>query len=469
MVIGIQMDHVMQMMLRDRILQKLPEVWDLQELKNSWESVLDEGISKGKTNWQMFGSRKPGQEAYQLTHHFVINYDATDGEFGMKEQRVLDFNMSKNIFKLSAQYAANPKFEIHPKIKDEYEKRKSTKATKPKKIGSSIKVHLLEEESESTEENISLNDIRNRDILKKAVDNTLNSLTPGEYHIRETHEYTQILPEKYYQPGSHLLNRQVAFALKHTDERLFLSWVMLRSNASDFDYATIPELYQVWKKHISNNKSNNVTRRSIMYWAKQDAFEDFERVKNSTVDRYIEDTITTPTEYDFAMVLYHMYKDRYVCSSLMNKSWYVFVNHRWEPDMGQSLRLCISRDMYEAYHKKIEVYNNDMQKANESDDQEKADMIKKKIKYVSEMSVKLKKTTDKNNIMREAMELFYDKNFIKNIDANPYFMCFSNGVVDFKTKTFRHGYPQDYITKSTNVPYYPYDPLRDGSISNEIT
>lgn len=469
MVIGIQMDHVMQMMLRDRILQKLPEVWDLQELKNSWESVLDEGISKGKTNWQMFGSRKPGQEAYQLTHHFVINYDETDGEFGMKEQRVLDFNMSKNIFKLSAQYAANPKFDIHPKIKDEYEKRKSTKTTKPKKIGSSIKVHLLEEESESTEENISLNDITNRDILKKAVDNILNSLTPGEYHIRETHEYTQILPEKYYQPGSHLLNRQVAFALKHTDERLFLSWVMLRSNASDFDYATIPELYQVWKKHISNNKSNNVTRRSIMYWAKQDAFEDFERVKNSTVDRYIEDTITTPTEYDFAMVLYHMYKDRYVCSSLMNKSWYVFVNHRWEPDMGQSLRLCISRDMYEAYHKKIEVYNNDMQKANESDDQEKADMIKKKIKYVSEMSVKLKKTTDKNNIMREAMELFYDKNFIKNIDANPYFMCFSNGVVDFKTKTFRHGYPQDYITKSTNVPYYPYDPLRDGSISNEIT
>ena len=466
MIIGIQMDRVMQLMLRDKILKKIHEVWDIPELKNSWETVIDDSICKGKTNWQMFGSRKPGNEAYKLTHHFVITFDEVDGEFGMKEQRILDFDLSKNLFKLSAQYPDNPKFEINPKIKDEYEKRCKSNPEKVKKPGSSIKVHLLEEDSEVSTINIGLGDITNKDILKKAMDNILNTLAPREFYIKETHEYTQILPEKYYEPGSHLLNRQIAFALKHTDDRLFLSWVMLRSKASDFEYSAIPELFQIWKNHINNNKLNGVTRRSIMYWAKQDAHEDFEKVKNSTVDRYIEDTITTPTEYDFAMVLYHMYRDKYVWT---NKSWYVFVNHRWEPDMGgQSLRLCISRDMYEAYHRKIDDYNNEMQKANENDDQDKADTIKKKIKYVSEMSVRLKKTTDKNNIMREATDLFCDRSFIKNVDANPYLMCFSNGVIDFKNKEFRHGYPQDYITKSTNIPYYPYDPLRDGTLGNEI-
>jgi len=59
--------------------------------------------------------------------------------------------------------------------------------------------------------------------------------------------------------------------------------------------------------------------------------------------------------------------------------------------------------------------------------------------------------------MREAMEIFFDKDFIKNMDANPYLLCFTNGVFDFKTKEFRQGYPQDYITKTTGIPYNKYN------------
>ena len=44
-------------------------------ITNDWESVLDEGISTGKTNWQMFGSRKPGHESYGLKAKFVCNYN----------------------------------------------------------------------------------------------------------------------------------------------------------------------------------------------------------------------------------------------------------------------------------------------------------------------------------------------------------------------------------------------------------
>jgi P4 family phage/plasmid primase-like protien len=70
---------------------------------------------------------------------------------------------------------------------------------------------------------------------------------------------------------------------------------------------------------------------------------------------------------------------------------------------------------------------------------------------------KLRKTNDKNNIMREASELFFDKDFIANMDTNKYLLCFNNGVVDFRTKTFRDGYPQDYITKTTNVNYSEFN------------
>ena len=96
------------------------------------------------------------------------------------------------------------------------------------------------------------------------------------------------------------------------------------------------------------------------------------------------------------------------------------------------------------------------------------EMLSKKIKKIAEICVKLKKTGDKNNIMREAMEIFFDRHFIKNMDADPYLMCFTNGVIDFKSKTFRQGYPQDYITKTTGIPYVPYNPEANKEIVEEL-
>ena len=45
--------------------------------------------------------------------------------------------------------------------------------------------------------------------------------------------------------------------------------------------------------------------------------------------------------------------------------------------------------------------------------------------------------------------------FIEKMDQNPYLLGFKNGVVDFKEKCFRVGYPEDYITKSTKMDYIP--------------
>ena len=461
MIIGIQVDHIIQTMIREKIIEKLAEIWELP-LTNNWESVLDEGISKGTTNWQLFGSRKPGNEAYELTQHFIITYDNADGEFMMDEKRVTDFDLKNNFIRLSIQNEGNPRFELNPKILDLYNKRLETKGQKIKRPASKTKVNLIFEDDE--EENISLNDITNKDSLKKAVDNLIKSLLPSEYDIKELHEYTQVLPEKYYEPGSHLLNRQVAFALKHTDDRLFLSWVMLRSKASDFDYNSIPSLYNEWVK--MKNKKNGITKRSIMYWAKQDAFDEYEKVKHSTIDHFMEETLFSRTEFDKAQVLHKMFSDKYVCSSITNKTWHTFKNHRWETDKGMTLRLAISKDMYNLYAKKASDIEAEYQQYDPND--ERVEHLKKKSKAVSELMIDLKKTNDKNNVMREAMEIFYDKDFVKNMDTNKYLLCFNNGVVDFKTKTFRDGYPQDYITKSTGINYIEYNSQMEKT-SNELT
>jgi P4 family phage/plasmid primase-like protien len=463
MIIGIQMDNTLQLMLRERILKKLSDIWELP-LTNGWEDVLDEGISKGCVNWQMYGSQKPGHDAYKLSYFLTAEIDTQDNEFMTVPKNVKDFDLSKDLYLLSAQYNKHAHFEVNPKIAAEYKKRQESQPGKMKKSGSKGKVNLvLEEEDDS---NIQLADITNAEMLKKAMDNIVNSLRINEQHIREIHEYTQILPEKYYRPGSHVLNRQVAFALKHTDERLFLSWIMLRSKASDFDFGTIPSLYQTWKYQF-NKRPDGVTKRSIMYWAKQDAYDDYEKVKRTTIDYYIEETIFDAADFDYAMVLYHMFKDKYVCSSITNKKWYTFKRHRWEKDEGQSLRLAISRDMFALYSEKQSQYMSDLQNYETNNDVH--EKMQRKVKKIAEVCIKLKKTNDKNNIMREAMEIFFDKDFIKNMDANKYLLCFSNGVIDFRTKSFRQGYPQDYITKTTGIPYIPYNQDECKEISQEIT
>ena len=70
--------------------------------------------------------------------------------------------------------------------------------------------------------------------------------------------------------------------------------------------------------------------------------------------------------------------------------------------------------------------------------------------------------------MREAKELFYDKDFINKMDNNPYLLCFNNYVIDFKNKIHRIGQPDDYISKSTNIEYIPFEKITDTESIEEI-
>ncbi len=468
MIFGIQMNHTLQMILRDRILNKIGQVIDLplvnpeSDSMSLWESVIDKTISAGTTGWQLYGSQKPGHEAYKMTYHITATIDENDNEFQFTNHKVSEFNLKKNFIQLSAQYTGNPNFDLTPKMEIEYNKKISEVKHKPIKSSNKPKTNFILDEEDDT---IDILNIRSKDMLDKAIENMFKDLRITDYYLKELHQYVMILPEKYYQPGSHYLNRLVAFALKHTDSRLFITWVALRAKASDFDYATIPDLYNKWNKDF-HHRPDGVTKKSILYWAKQDAFEEYIKIKQSTVKYFIEETLATCTDYDFAMVLYELFKDKYVCSSITNKRWYVFKNHRWELDEGETLRLAISRDMYDAYYNLQIEYSNEMQQFDNNDTA--YENIQRKLKDVSTASIRLKNTSSKNNIIREAMAIFYDQSFVKSMDANKYLMCFKNGVVDFKNKVFRQGYPQDYITKSTGIKYIPFDPEANKETAEQI-
>ena len=469
-IFGIQMDHIMQQMLRRKVLVKAPEMCDIP-ITNTWDTVLDECISTGKTGWQVYGSKKPDHEAYALTIHYVATM-LEDGSFEIVKEQ--GFDVIKNFEQLSAQYDKHPKFEINISILSEYNEQLIANQRHGAATTTTTS-DIIQYQGKISANDFSdcVNSIQCLADLQMAVNAVLDTLHSS---CREIHDYTQILPEQYYRPGSHLLNRKVAFALKNTDDRLFLSWVMLRSKADDFDYYEIPNLFREWGR--MSKRSNGITKKSIIYWAKQDAHDEYVKVKQNTLDSFISKTVTNINDYDLAMVLYQMFKEKYICASIAHKQWYVFHNHRWIIDRGQTLRKAISQDMFAEFNRYQERLMEEFGKLKETDEEtnEKATIIKRNIKQLTQILQQCKQSSNKDHIMKEALELFYDDHFIKNMDSNKYLICFTNGIIDFDANNeyggkilFREGYPQDYITKTTGVPYIPaglMDSVVEGQIVN---
>jgi len=468
LIFGVQMDHTMQQMLRQNILEKIPQVCGDLPLINTWDKVLDACISTGSTGWQLYGSKKPNHEAYKLTKVYVATMDDS-GEFEVVEQEE-EFDVVSNFEKLSVQYTEHPKFEINVGILATYNERLIAMQRKTRTHTSTGDCDLQSISANNYADCIhEISCLEELTLATEAVLKTMNS------SVREIHDYVQILPAQYYQPGSHVISRKVAFALKHTDERLFLSWVMLRSKADDFDYGDILNLHKEWIK--TSKRSNGITKKSIIYWAKQDAYDAYVEVKKSTLNSFLEKSCICVNDYDLAMVLYQMFKEKYICSSITHKQWYVFKEHRWVIDRGQTLRKAISQDMWTAYSDYGDRCRDDLGKLCELVDEEtneKARQIKEIQKNIAKVLLRCKQSGDKDHVIKEALELFYDDNFIKNMDSNKYLLCFTNGVVDFDADNecggkiiFREGFPQDYITKTTGIPYIPATVI-DKTIESQI-
>lgn len=471
-IIGLQMHKALQVLLRRKVLPELKNIWDDLPITNDWEDVLDEGVTKGFVNWQMYGSRKPAHQAYMIKYHFELTYTKADIE--IEENPLAKFSTEKYIAKLSARYTENPAFPLKAGVQADFEAAKlllnhTSKKTDAPKHKIKIKYSVGNAKASAYA------DIENEAMLDNMIETMLDDIGPIDYRLKETHDYTLSLPASYYGPGSYTKWIKVGMALHNTKPELFLTWLKFSSqeNCRDtlkgpngkFDWRMVPELYETWTK-FSN--SEGLTYRSIMYWSKNDAREKYDTIRKETNDFFIGQTIQTATEFDLAQVLHNMYKDRFVCTSIKNKTWYEYINHRWhEIDSGNTLRLAISKEMHQIYFEKTCEVTNKAHSIGDTSDPNR-DKLMKASQKITDICTMLKKTQSKQNIMREACELFYDKDFMSKLDRNPYLLCCNNGVVDFTQKVFRKGQPDDFLSKCTNIDYCPLNAVKSAPIINEI-
>lgn len=468
-IIGIKTDRKCQIILRNRIMSQIETIWDDLPITNTWDEVFDEGITKGCVGWQLYGSRKPDNEDYKLTYHFDISKDNEDGELIFKS---LDINhiTIDDFYKMSARYKGHPFLFMTTSFLEEYNKNTTTVIAK-------IPVNRV------IHRNIDSNNIlkvRNKEELDECCKYFLESLKINEYDLREAYEYTDVLPSSYYEEGSFTKWVRVGWALCNISDRLFIAWIKMSSKQSKFNFNSIHDLWEKWQSFDCNN-INGLTKRSIMYWVREEKPSLYKKVLESSIDFFIDKTLEQLSltasdngkipqgcgDYDIASVLYQLYKDEYVCASVKGNIWYYYHNHKWsELDSGTTLRKSISVVLREVYQTKAMKLLTLLSSMDAED--EKRKIIKKKTEIIAGIIDRLSRTKDKQNIMTEAKEHFFDDKFLEKLDQNPYLLCFKNGVIDFKACEFRKGRSEDFISKCTNIDYIPINPTKHSTIVSEI-
>ena len=191
---------------------------------------------------------------------------------------------------------------------------------------------------------------------------------------------------------------------------------------------------------------------SLIHFAKLDNPDGYASYREKLVKTKVDATISNGiTHNDLARMLHDRYRGEFVCSSVSNRSWYQHRGHIWEQiEEGTTLRSKISGEILEVYQKQIDDVKLKQVKA--QGEYEEA-VLKSQLKQLNKITTNLKTTNFKSSVMKEALEVFYDREFRSNLNTDKFLIAFKNGVYDLKTDDFRPGVPEDYLSKALPIKY----------------
>ena len=193
-----------------------------------------------------------------------------------------------------------------------------------------------------------------------------------------------------------------------------------------------------------------LTVKTLAWYARIDSFEEYDKWHKSWYSPSLEKA-TSGLDADVAEALYRVYWIDFACSSLTKANIYHYKNNIWKKlDSGHTLRSYISGDFISIFEKFRTVVSIKIQDSTDRNFKDSAETIVKKI---SNLIMKLKKRTCKNNILGEVLEKFYIEEFEEKLDSNPELMGMVNGVLEAgdTEAVVRPGKPEDYVSKSTGL------------------
>jgi P4 family phage/plasmid primase-like protien len=396
-----------QYFIRDNILKKIGDIISDMELKNIIPDIVDRSVISPNTLWLLYGSNKdkPKGNPYKLKYI----YDGNSNKLS-----IIDYFGNQNV-NLAQFFSIRDKRESDIiSIRDD-------------------KIHLIENTNK-----------------KKIIKKTVNNINYDPVRIREL---VFILNNERADNYNQWI--EIGWALHNIDpnsQDLLDIWIDFSKKSSKFKDG---ECEKLWEK----SKNEGLTIACIHYWAKIDNNKKYDEYKDKDIGKWIDLSIKTQSNYDIAYVLFKMYEYDFVFS---DNDWYIYKNHVWRRENdGMSLRQKISNDLCRKYANIMSYYNQvasgQILINNQELTEEEKEEYKKKNGIVLEVIKKLKTTAFKENVMKECKELFFNKDFVKKLDSNPYLVGFTNGIYDLKKGELRDGRPDDYVEMNTEIDKIDFD------------
>lgn len=384
---------------------------------NTMDEIIDDAIYKGG-NWFIYGSGKPKEDMkYKLTGIKKVSADSLINlPIDMYLEEPLEIMKNNSVINHD---------EINVQYTEFLNNRLKTKTLRTSSSMDSV---------ESVE-------------IHPAV------LTATQKHDLEiAKKLTMILSAD--RAGNYTDWLDIGYCLHGISPDLLQTWIAFSMKWSMYNDQT--ECNKQWEWFQRNN-NKQITIASLHYWARQDDPDKYEEIKKESLENLVVLSIkgdkATGPHADVANVIFHYFKDRFVCANIKENLWYYFneeIGGRWEvTEQGHRLRSRLSNEIVDLYAFYLNKYQ---EKARlEEEESEFRQIYDTRVANCGKVIVKLKDSGYKDKIMKECREYFYDNKFCEKLDDQKHLVGFENGIYDLNKGVFRGGLPSDYVSLTTEV------------------
>jgi len=226
-------------------------------------------------------------------------------------------------------------------------------------------------------------------------------------------------------------------------------WIEFSQRSSNFKPGECEEL---WERMDLRDK----TVGSLLMMAKNDNPTFYKQWKDTNVRNFIYRSLieAKPTEFDIAMVVVTMYKDRFVCADAKKDTWYEFRDHRWhQMDDNIALKNLLVDEVIEKYYE----FKAELAAQQVGADESRRGKLELQEKRVIGIISKLKTVKFHEQVIKMCKLKMHDGNFHKKMNENRTILTCENGVLDLELGIFRDGRPDDYSTFSSGIHYHEYN------------
>ena len=384
------------------------------EPSNTMSEIIDDSIYKGG-NWFIYGSGKPGEITYKLTKIYKLSNDTlitlpTD-LYHENPEEIVRLNSVKCQEDINVEYTA-------------YLKSKMSRGNLKKSI--------------------SIEDINLSDINPYIIGRT------KEYDIDVAKKLSLILTQERASDYSEWI--QVGYCLHSISPELINAWIAFSKKWPLYNDSSECEKQWGW---FNKNNNKQYTIASLHYWAKHDNYDKYKEIIRESLSGLVHSSVgSSGSHADVANVIYHYFKDCFVCSNIKDNTWFYFNEQnggKWEEtELGHILRKRLSNEivgLYDHYGNKYKTKSQELS----IEDEDAAKLQDDKHTKCLKIQIQLKDSSYKDKIMKECKEYFYDKDFIEKLNDQKNLIGFENGIYDLNKSTFRGGIPSDYVSLSTGI------------------